>query len=80
MSQVIDSTTLGKSRNTIRIFSLRGAHLISMLARTPVAKEFRIWVLDILDKKTDIPQYKPQAAELFNNNDIRSPDPVSSGK
>lgn len=32
-----------------RIFSLRGAHLIAMFARTEVAKEFRRWVLDILD-------------------------------
>lgn len=71
MSKVVDSTTLGKSRNTIRIFSLRGAHLISMLARTPVAKEFRTWVLDILDRETCIPQYKPQAAELFNDDDTR---------
>ncbi|ENU80118.1 hypothetical protein F975_01871 [Acinetobacter sp. ANC 3789] len=34
-----------------RIFSLRGAHLITFFARTPVAKEFRKWVLDILDKE-----------------------------
>lgn len=33
----------------VRIFSLRGAHLIAMFARTEVAKEFRRWVLDILD-------------------------------
>ena len=33
-----------------RIFSLRGCHLIAMFARTSVAKEFRKWVLDILDK------------------------------
>lgn len=35
-----------------RIFSLRGAHLIAMFARTAVAKEFRCWVLDILDQET----------------------------
>lgn len=35
----------------IRIFSLRGAHLIAMFARTQIAKEFRKWVLDILDKE-----------------------------
>ncbi len=28
----------------LRIFSLRGCHLIAMFARTPVAKEFRKWV------------------------------------
>lgn len=32
-----------------RIFSLRGAHLIAMFARTEKAKAFRRWVLDILD-------------------------------
>lgn len=43
----------------VRVFSLRGAHLIAMFASTPVAKEFRKWVLDILDRevadKKDLP-------------------------
>ncbi len=30
----------------VRIFSLRGAHLIAMYSRTGLAKEFRRWVLD----------------------------------
>lgn len=38
-----------------RIFSLRGCHLIAMFARTAVAKEFRQWVLDILDKQVGEP-------------------------
>ena len=33
----------------VRIFSLRGAQLLAMFARTKAAKEFRRWVLDILD-------------------------------
>lgn len=37
----------------MRVFSLRGAHLIAMFARTPVAKEFRRWVLDILDRQAE---------------------------
>ncbi|NNI58294.1 hypothetical protein C2817_11345 [Pasteurella multocida] len=41
---------------TVRIFSLRGCHLIAMFARTPIAKEFRKWVLDILDRETNKPQ------------------------
>lgn len=48
MTQVIDNPhtpNLG-----VRIFSLRGCHLIAMFARTDVAKAFRKWVLDILDK------------------------------
>lgn len=36
---------------SVRVYSLRGAHLIAMFASTPVAKEFRKWVLDILDKE-----------------------------
>jgi len=35
----------------VRIFSLRGAHLIAMFARTAMAKEFRRWVLDVLDRE-----------------------------
>lgn len=33
----------------VRVFSLRGAHLIAMFARTEKAKAFRRWVLDLLD-------------------------------
>ncbi|MFZ4220793.1 BRO-N domain-containing protein [Enterobacter ludwigii] len=55
MSLVIESMTNGingsKRRLKVRVFSLRGAHLIAMFARTPVAKEFRRWVLDILDRE-----------------------------
>lgn len=31
-----------------RIFSLRGCHLLGMLAKTETAKAFRRWVLDVL--------------------------------
>lgn len=34
----------------VRIFSLRGCHLLGMFARTEVAKEFRSWALDVLDQ------------------------------
>ena len=47
----------------IRIFSLRGCHLIAMFAKTEIAKQFRVWVLDILDKEVGqpiiIPTQKP---------------------
>ena len=36
---------------TLRIFSLRGCHLVAMFAKTPIAKEFRKWVLDVLEKE-----------------------------
>ncbi|MBD9582968.1 hypothetical protein IB269_16370 [Delftia sp. DLF01] len=52
MSQTVKLTVSqngGQLQRETRIFSLRGAHLIAMFARTDVAKEFRRWVLDILD-------------------------------
>ena len=42
--------TLGITPVDVRVFSLRGCHLIAMFARTPVAKQFRRWVLDVLDR------------------------------
>ena len=50
MTRLIEVHTNGGIQ-TIRAFTLRGAHLIAMFARTPVAKEFRKWALDILDKE-----------------------------
>lgn len=50
MSGVVKMTT-PKGMQESRVFSLRGAHLIAMFARTPKAKEFRRWVLDILDRE-----------------------------
>lgn len=35
----------------VRVFSLRGAHLVAMFASTPTAKDFRRWVLDVLDRE-----------------------------
>lgn len=43
----------------MRIFSLRGCHLVGMFARTPVAKEFRKWVLDVLAKEVGEPVITP---------------------
>ena len=51
MTQVIELPTAG-GKQQVRIFSLRGCHLLGMLARTKVAKEFRRWVLDVLEKET----------------------------
>ena len=49
MTAVVALPTEGGPQET-RIFSLRGCHLLAMFARTPVAKAFRVWVLDVLDK------------------------------
>lgn len=54
MTQVLEVSTSGNYRKKVRVFSLRGAHLITMFARTDVAKEFRRWVLDILDREVAI--------------------------
>ncbi|MBE2895742.1 hypothetical protein HPC38_02460 [Pasteurellaceae bacterium HPA106] len=50
MTALIEMQTNGGMQK-VRIFSLRGAHLIGMLSHTKVAKDFRRWVLDILDKE-----------------------------
>lgn len=66
MTQVIESVTSGNYRKKVRVFSLRGAHLIAMFARTCVAKEFRRWVLDILDREV---QHSP-IAKQFTDEEI----------
>lgn len=53
MTAVVKLPTAGGEQET-RIFSLRGAHLLAMLSRTPVAKEFRRWVLDILERESAV--------------------------
>lgn len=59
MTGVVNLTTPSGTQAT-RVFSLRGAHLIAMFARTPVAKEFRRWVLDILDREVaQMPENSP---------------------
>lgn len=50
MTALVEMQTAGGLQK-VRIFSLRGAHLIAMFARTKVAKDFRKWVLDILDRE-----------------------------
>lgn len=40
-------------RRQVRLFSARGAWLLAMLARTGVARRFRRWVLDTLEKLAD---------------------------
>ena len=50
MTALVEMPTAGGLQK-VRIFSLRGAHLIAMFARTKIAKEFRKWVLDVLDEE-----------------------------
>ena len=53
----------GQARE-VRIFSLRGCHLLAMFARTPVAVEFRRWVLDVLDREVETRPVTPVALPL----------------
>ncbi|MBC8947206.1 MULTISPECIES: BRO-N domain-containing protein [Xenorhabdus] len=47
-----ESNTYSNLRTKVRIFSLRGLYLLGMLADTPVAKELRKWVLDLIEKES----------------------------
>ena len=62
MSVVINLSTTDVPTPT-RIFSLRGCHLLAMFARTPVAKAFRKWVLDVLDMLAASNHSAPQPAD-----------------
>lgn len=59
MSTVVNLTT-GVMELPTRIFSLRGCHLLAMFTRTPVAKAFRKWVLDVIEQYGDrVPVAEP---------------------
>ncbi|EKP4474656.1 Bro-N domain-containing protein [Cronobacter dublinensis] len=60
MTGVVSLTTAGGQQQA-RVFSLRGAHLVAMFARTPVAKDFRRWLLDILDREVAIHSGTPSS-------------------
>lgn len=50
------SMSYGELTIEVRLFSLRGAHLIGMLSRTKIAKELRIWLLDLAEQENSAPQ------------------------
>ena len=59
MTAVVTLPTEGGPQET-RIFSLRGCHLLAMFARTPVAKAFRRWVLNVIEQYGDrVPAEQP---------------------
>ena len=66
MTGVVKLTTPSGAQES-RIFSLRGAHLLAMFARTQIAKQFRKWVLDILERQpaTATP-YTVQPSDALN--------------
>lgn len=51
MTETAETALSGNLTTTTRIFSLRGCHLLAMFSRTPVAKEFRRWVLDLIEQQ-----------------------------
>ncbi|MCX8692782.1 ORF6C domain-containing protein, partial [Gilliamella sp. B2776] len=58
ITMVVKLTTNGINNSlrekSVRIFSLRGAHLVAMFANTEIAKEVRKWLLDLADKEIGI--------------------------
>jgi len=73
----------GNSKKDTRIFSTRGCHLVAMLARTPAAKEFRRWVLDVLDKlnqQNQAPQRAVTYPESFHSLNFRALVTVEDGQ
>jgi prophage antirepressor-like protein len=69
MTKLIEISTAGGLQK-VRIFSLRGCHLITFFARTQVAKQFRKWVLDILDKESKPKQHQLETRIKINNRQI----------
>ncbi|RZN53975.1 BRO-N domain-containing protein, partial [Avibacterium paragallinarum] len=69
MTALINMQTNGGMQK-VRIFSLRGAHLIGMLSHTKVAKDFRKWVLDILDQEVERQKPKQLALPEPENNEL----------
>lgn len=49
MSDTLKLRLSGNLVTEVRVFSLRGCHLLAMFSKTPVAKEFRKWVLDLIE-------------------------------
>ncbi|MDR5777659.1 MULTISPECIES: Bro-N domain-containing protein [unclassified Caballeronia] len=83
MTAVVTLPTAGGDQQ-VRIFSLRGAHLLGMLARTSKAAAFRRWVLDLLEREAQTAE-SPQARPLdsrwlmyFDHDGCQRMQPVAS--
>ena len=79
MTQVIELPTAG-GKQQVRVFSLRGCHLLGMLARTKVAKEFRRWVLDVLEKEVSGSQPKLAQTTVADRTPLRQAVSALVGK
>ncbi|WP_249961118.1 BRO family protein [Histophilus somni] len=69
MTAIIDMDT-ASGMQKVRIFSLRGCWLLGMRSHTKVAKAFRKWVLDILDRETAQPKQLalPEPEKTYDTN------------
>lgn len=56
MVENTEVVVLGNLKKTVRLFSFRGAHLIAMFAKTDTAKQFRKWVLDLIEREAAMQQ------------------------
>ena len=63
MTRNVKLTLQGQARE-VRVFSLRGCHLIAMFARTKIAKSFRVWVLNVLESNTKQANIAPQITSI----------------
>lgn len=66
MSTILKLKAVDGKMRDVRVFSLRGCHLLAMFSKTPVAKEFRRWVLDLIE----------QHHQLFGISEQLAPVPV----
>ena len=79
MTALVELDTAG-GKQQVRIFSLRGAHLLGMLSRTKVAKEFRAWVLDVLEgiNEPKMPTRKTQPKALPNGLSLNQQEAIKA--
>ena len=60
MTQVVENLHTVNLTVRARIFSIRGCYALAMFARTPVAKAFRKWCLDVIEQYGDrVPVERP---------------------
>ncbi|UKY36455.1 hypothetical protein [Pantoea dispersa] len=50
----MDGINISLREVEVRLFSPRGAHLVGMVARTKIAKDLRIWLLNLAEKESGI--------------------------
>ncbi|WP_334562968.1 Bro-N domain-containing protein [Vibrio alginolyticus] len=69
MAETLKLSVSGNYQKTVRIFSLRGVHLVAIFSQTKLAKQFRKWVLDVLEKESVPPVdiLTPQSVPQLSN-------------